>query len=115
MSAPVIEVDDLWVRLRGQIILEGVSLAIYPDDFYAIIGPNGGGKTTLLRAILGLLTPCRGEIRIPRKQGCIDAQAPRLRPAVPDVRLPVPHHRARDDPLRPSRPHHPLPPALRRR
>ncbi|MEG3056719.1 MAG: ABC transporter ATP-binding protein [Methanomicrobiales archaeon] len=64
MSAPVIEVDDLWVRLRGQIILEGVSLAIYPDDFYAIIGPNGGGKTTLLRAILGLLTPCRGEIRI---------------------------------------------------
>ncbi len=64
MSAPVIEVNDLWVRLRGQVILEGINLAIYPDDFYAIIGPNGGGKTTLLRAILGLITPCRGEIRI---------------------------------------------------
>ena len=64
MSAPVIEVDDVWVRLRGQTLLEGVSLAIYPDDFYAIIGPNGGGKTTLIRVILGLLTPCRGEVRI---------------------------------------------------
>lgn len=64
MNAPVIEVDDLWVKLHGQIVLGGVSLAIYPDDFYAIIGPNGGGKTTLLRAILGLLTPYRGEIRI---------------------------------------------------
>ena len=64
MSAPVIEVDDVWVRLRGQNILEGVSLAVYPDDVYAIIGPNGGGKTTLLRVILGLLTPSRGVIRI---------------------------------------------------
>ncbi len=64
MTAPVIEVDDVWVRLRGQTVLEGVSLAVYPDEFYAIIGPNGGGKTTLLRVILGLLTPCRGEVRI---------------------------------------------------
>lgn len=64
MSAPVIEVDDVWVRLRGQTVLEDVNLAVYPDDFYAIIGPNGGGKTTLLRVILGLLAPCRGEVRI---------------------------------------------------
>ncbi|NQS78481.1 MAG: ABC transporter ATP-binding protein [Methanoculleus bourgensis] len=64
MSAPVIEVDDVWVRLHGQTVLEGVNLDIYPDDFYAIIGPNGGGKTTLLRVILGLLAPCRGEVRI---------------------------------------------------
>lgn len=64
MTAPVIEVDDLWVRLHGQNVLEGVSLTIHQDDFYAIIGPNGGGKTTLLRAILGLITPCRGRVRI---------------------------------------------------
>ncbi|WP_292491935.1 ABC transporter ATP-binding protein [Methanoculleus sp. 10] len=61
---PVIEVDDVWVRLRGHTVLEGVSLAIHPGEFYAIIGPNGGGKTTLLRVILGLLTPCRGKVRI---------------------------------------------------
>ena len=64
MSAPVIEVDDVWVRLRGHTVLEGVSLAIHPGEFYAIIGPNGGGKTTLLRVILGLLAPSRGVVRI---------------------------------------------------
>jgi zinc transport system ATP-binding protein len=62
---PVIEVDDVWVRLNGRTVLEGVNLAIHPEEFYAIIGPNGGGKTTLLRVILGLLQPCRGEVRIP--------------------------------------------------
>ncbi|WP_292729651.1 metal ABC transporter ATP-binding protein [Methanoculleus sp.] len=64
MSAPVIEVDDVWVRMRGHTVLEGVSLAIHQDEFYAIIGPNGGGKTTLLRVILGLLAPSRGVVRI---------------------------------------------------
>lgn len=64
MTAPVIEVEDVWVRLRGHTVLEEVSLAVHPDDFYAIIGPNGGGKTTLLRVILGLLQPSRGTVRI---------------------------------------------------
>ena len=64
MSSPVIEVDDVWVRMRGQTILEGVSLTVRQDDVYAIIGPNGGGKTTLLRVILGLLAPTSGEVRI---------------------------------------------------
>lgn len=64
MTAPVIEVEDVWARFRGHTVLEEVNVAIYPDDFYAIIGPNGGGKTTLLRVILGLLTPARGTVRI---------------------------------------------------
>lgn len=63
-GAPVIEVEDVWVRLHGRDVLEGVSLAIRPNEFYAIIGPNGGGKTTLLRVILGLLPPSRGVVRI---------------------------------------------------
>ncbi|MDV2481786.1 ABC transporter ATP-binding protein [Methanoculleus sp. Wushi-C6] len=63
-DGPVIEVDDVWVRLHGRTVLEGVSLAVHPREFYAIIGPNGGGKTTLLRVILGLLPPSRGEIRV---------------------------------------------------
>ncbi|WP_214041128.1 metal ABC transporter ATP-binding protein [Methanoculleus sp.] len=64
MSTPVIEVDDVWVRLRGHTVLEGVSLVVYPGEFYAIIGPNGGGKTTLLKVILSLLAPSRGVVRI---------------------------------------------------
>ncbi len=83
MSAPVIEVDDVWVRLHGQTVLEGVSLAVYPDEFYAIIGPNGGGKTTLLRVILGLLAPCRGEVRI---LGTTEAEMRRFLGYVPQFR-----------------------------
>jgi len=63
MSEPLIDVRDVWVTMRGHTVLEAVNLSIYPDDFFAIIGPNGGGKTTLLRVILGLLRPCRGEVR----------------------------------------------------
>jgi zinc transport system ATP-binding protein len=45
-------------------VLEGVCLDIYEHDFLGIIGPNGGGKTTLLKLMLGLLTPDRGSIRV---------------------------------------------------
>jgi zinc transport system ATP-binding protein len=45
-------------------ILEGVDLAIDPLDFASIIGPNGGGKTTLLKLVLGLLEPASGRIRV---------------------------------------------------
>lgn len=44
-------------------ILEQVSFDIYAHDFVGVIGPNGGGKTTLMKAILGLLTPTHGTIR----------------------------------------------------
>lgn len=43
-------------------VLNDISLTIYDDDFLGIIGPNGGGKTTLLKAILGLLKPRSGSI-----------------------------------------------------
>lgn len=45
-------------------ILEDVSLDVYCDDFLGIIGPNGGGKTTLLKIILGLLEPQRGRVTV---------------------------------------------------
>lgn len=45
-------------------VLEDVSLSIGPHDFLGIIGPNGGGKTTLLKIILGLLAPQRGTVRV---------------------------------------------------
>jgi zinc transport system ATP-binding protein len=61
---PVIEVEDLWLSRKGEVILEGINLRVLPGDFFAIIGPNGGGKTTLLKVILGLIPPDRGTIRI---------------------------------------------------
>jgi zinc transport system ATP-binding protein len=48
----------------GVLVLEGVTLAVPPGDFVAVVGPNGGGKTTLLKIILGLLSVRRGTVRV---------------------------------------------------
>jgi zinc transport system ATP-binding protein len=64
MDEEVIVAEDVWFSRNNQSILEGVSLTIHSGDFYAIIGPNGGGKTTLLKIFLGLLSPDRGTVRI---------------------------------------------------
>ncbi|MGB9689177.1 ABC transporter ATP-binding protein [Thermogutta sp.] len=45
-------------------VLQDVSLEIYQDDFLGVIGPNGGGKTTLLKIILGLLEPQQGTVSV---------------------------------------------------
>lgn len=48
-------------------VLQNVNLDIHKNDFIAITGPNGGGKTTLLRLILKLLNPSRGEVKYLRE------------------------------------------------
>jgi zinc transport system ATP-binding protein len=60
----VIDISGLWFAYNGGWILEEVDLRIESGDFLALIGPNGGGKTTLIKLMLGLLTPNRGRIRI---------------------------------------------------
>jgi zinc transport system ATP-binding protein len=47
--------------------LENISFSVYDKDFIGIIGPNGGGKTTILKLMLGLLKPNKGKIRIYNK------------------------------------------------
>jgi zinc transport system ATP-binding protein len=59
---PLISVRDLTFGYGREVVLDSVDLAIHPRDFLAIIGPNGGGKTTLLKVILGLLRPWSGEV-----------------------------------------------------
>lgn len=61
---PVVSTRDLTVDLGGHRILDAVDLTIPQGDFVGLVGPNGGGKTTLLRAILGLLPLTRGEVRL---------------------------------------------------
>jgi zinc transport system ATP-binding protein len=48
----------------GRLVLRDVSLAVEAGEFVAIAGPNGGGKTTLLRLVLGLERPTRGSVRV---------------------------------------------------
>jgi len=60
----VISVKHLWAGYDGEPVLEDVNLSVKELDFIGLIGPNGGGKTTLLKVLLGLLPPMRGEVRI---------------------------------------------------
>jgi zinc/manganese transport system ATP-binding protein len=61
-GVPLIEMREVSVTYNANPALEDVSLAIWPGQFMAIVGPNGGGKTTLLRTILKVLPVTRGEI-----------------------------------------------------
>ena len=46
---PVVEIEHLYAGYEDETVLEDINLTVYPRDFVGIIGPNGGGKTTLLK------------------------------------------------------------------
>jgi zinc transport system ATP-binding protein len=59
-----VEVNNIYVKFEENVILENVCLSVPEGDFLGIIGPNGGGKTTLLKIILGLIKPDSGSVEI---------------------------------------------------
>ena len=61
-TQPIIEVHGLSAGYDGRTVLHDIDLTVYENDFLGIIGPNGGGKTTLIKCILGLLKPTAGKI-----------------------------------------------------
>lgn len=63
-AAHVIEIEGLSFSFNGFQVLENVNLVITERDFVSIVGPNGGGKTTLVKLILGLLHPSAGRVKI---------------------------------------------------
>ena len=64
MTDPAIHMEDVSFSYDGAAVLEDVDLEIAPLDFACFVGPNGGGKTTLLKLILGLLQPTRGRVAV---------------------------------------------------
>jgi zinc transport system ATP-binding protein len=60
----VIEVEDVTFSFGAAPVLERVSLQVSGGEFLGIVGPNAGGKSTLLRIILGLLEPQAGQVRV---------------------------------------------------
>jgi len=64
MNQKIIELEDVSFSYGKQLILNNVSISIFKKDFFGIIGPNGGGKTTLLKIMLGSLVPDSGKVRI---------------------------------------------------
>ncbi|MDN5655021.1 MAG: ATP-binding cassette domain-containing protein, partial [Kocuria sp.] len=91
MTAPRLAVDDLTVRLSGRGIITHLDWTVLSGEFVALIGPNGVGKTTLLRAILGLIPRAGGNITVDGEH------ASRARGALGYV--PQKHHFAWDFPL----------------
>ncbi len=90
---PVLRLDRVTVVLGGRPVLQEVSLAFAPGEFVGLIGANGTGKTTMLRAILGLVSPVSGSIEVdgrPRGRG-FAGYVPQKLGLDPDVPL-----RARD-------------------
>jgi zinc transport system ATP-binding protein len=66
ISSPAITAEHLSVNFGGEIILEDISCAIPRSSFTAIIGPNGSGKTTFVKALLGLI-PHKGKVQFYEK------------------------------------------------
>lgn len=64
MSEPVIQVENVSFSYNGRRALRDVYMTVRSGDFTALIGPNGGGKTTILKLLLGLLRPSAGTIRV---------------------------------------------------
>ncbi|MCT4612700.1 MAG: metal ABC transporter ATP-binding protein [Clostridia bacterium] len=58
----MIKLIDVGVNIENNNILEGINLEINKGDFLAILGPNGGGKTTLIKLMLGLIEPNQGKV-----------------------------------------------------
>ncbi len=78
MTAPAVLAQDLSAGYGGPPVLRGVSFAVDPGRTVCVLGPNGGGKTTLFRALLGELEPDSGAVRVAGRPAYV-AQTERTR------------------------------------
>ena len=60
----VIELENVDAAYNGHLVLDNISFSVHPGEFLAIVGPNGGGKSTLLKILLALHKPVRGQVRV---------------------------------------------------
>lgn len=63
-SENLIEINHVSYAYDKEFVLKDISFAVHRGDYLGIVGPNGGGKTTLLKIILGLLTPTEGQVQL---------------------------------------------------
>ncbi len=91
LAACAIELDRVTIARGARTVLADVSATIRKGEFIGVFGPNGAGKTTLLHAVLGLLRPASGEIRVhgatPRRGNRAAGYLPQQRAAIADLPL----------------------------
>jgi zinc transport system ATP-binding protein len=63
-NTPLIALDDVSFSYNGEPVLDRISLEVNAGDYLGVIGPNGGGKTTMLRMMLGLIRAVGGNVRL---------------------------------------------------
>jgi ABC-type Mn2+/Zn2+ transport system ATPase subunit len=68
---PVVACDGLAVAYGARTVLRDVAFAVRPGDRVAVLGPNGGGKTTLFRALTGEIAPAAGRVAAPARCGVV--------------------------------------------
>jgi len=71
LPSTLVRADDLAAGYGGAPVLSGVSFALLAGQRVGVLGPNGGGKTTLFRVLLGELAPLAGTLRVPERFGVV--------------------------------------------
>ncbi|MGB4594735.1 MAG: ABC transporter ATP-binding protein [Anaerolineaceae bacterium] len=74
-QSPLIDLEGVWAGYEADTVLEDVSFKLFENDYVGLIGPNGGGKTTLIKVILGLVKPSRGRVTVMGESPEIGRQA----------------------------------------
>jgi ABC-2 type transport system ATP-binding protein len=64
MGQPIIRVEGLWKSYDGHLAVRGVSFMVHEGEVHGLLGPNGSGKTTTIKCLVGLLKPNRGALEI---------------------------------------------------
>ena len=87
----VIDLDRATIQVAGRNVLSEISLSIGAGEFVGVLGPNGAGKTTLMHALLGLIQPSGGGVRVfgrpPQRGNPEIGYMPQVRTVLPDLRV----------------------------
>src|SRR5687767_10640018 len=75
----MVSVRGLTHAFGDKVVLDNISLEVAEGEIVAIMGTSGGGKTTLLRCITGLITPTKGEVKIAGVDPALDPEEARAR------------------------------------